>query len=133
MREIDMIIIHCSATKEGKHFNVNNIRAWHRERGFNDVGYHYVILLDGTVQTGRPIANMGAHALGYNASSIGICYIGGLDAQGQPKDTRTDAQRQSMRQLVETLKNKFPKAKVIGHHDVCPHKACPCFDVATQL
>lgn len=101
MRTIDKIIIHCSATKEGLNFNVNDIRRWHKAKGWKDVGYHYVICLDGTVQPGRPIAQVGAHCSGYNKNSIGICYIGGLDENNKPKDTRTVQQKAALHTLLK--------------------------------
>ena len=89
MRQINEIIIHCSATKEGLNFNANDIDRWHKQRGFKRIGYHFVILNDGTIQQGRELASIGAHCTNHNAHSIGICYIGGLDENGKPKDTRT--------------------------------------------
>lgn len=90
MRKINQIIVHCSATPEGKNFNANDIDRWHKERGFDCIGYHYVIDLDGTIEKGRPIEKVGAHVKGHNSNSIGVCYIGGLASDGKtPKDTRT--------------------------------------------
>ena len=89
MRYISEIIIHCSATKEGLDFNVNDLRRWHKAQGWKDVGYHFVITLDGTIEQGRALEEIGSHTKGHNAHSIGICYIGGLDKNGKPKDTRT--------------------------------------------
>ena len=100
MRSIDKIIVHCSATREGQHVTVQQIRQWHLQRNFADIGYHYVIYLDGTVHKGRPLEKAGAHCKGYNAHSIGICYIGGLDRQGKPKDTRTAAQKAALLSLI---------------------------------
>ena len=95
MRKIDEIIIHCAATPEGKPFTVADIDAWHRKRGFRCIGSHFVIYLDGSVHRGRAIEEVGAHCLGHNANSIGICYIGGCETNGKtPKDTRTEAQKQ---------------------------------------
>ena len=91
MRKINKIILHCSATKEGKHYTAKDIDRWHREQGYTMIGYHYVILLDGTVEYGRPLEMQGAHTYGHNADSIGICYIGGLDQYGKAKDTRAEA------------------------------------------
>lgn len=139
MREINKIIIHCSATPEGKHFTVENIRRWHTlpvskgGRGWSDIGYHYVIYLDGTVHNGRPVEKIGAHCAGQNAKSIGICYIGGIASDAKtPKDTRTEAQKRALRQLVETLRKKYPKATVHGHREFAA-KACPCFDVKKEF
>lgn len=128
MRTIDKIILHCSATKEGKEFDIRDIERWHKERGFRCVGYHYVIKLDGTVQEGRKLEEIGAHVTGENAHSIGICYIGGLDAAGKAKDTRTDEQKESMYKLLRILHSKFPGASIHGHKEFA-NKECPCFDV----
>ena len=133
MREIDMLIIHCSATPEGRDYTVKDIDTWHRQRGFACIGYHYVIYRDGSVHKGRDIARVGAHCKGKNAHSIGICYIGGLTADGRtPKDTRTPEQRQALRQLVEELKKKYPHATIHGHREFA-RKDCPCFDVHKDL
>ena len=104
MRKINEIIIHCSATTEGRHFTVEDVRRWHKDRGFADVGYHYLIYLDGSVHAGRPITQVGAHCLGHNAHSIGVCYIGGLASDKKtPKDTRTSRQKQALKALVQLL------------------------------
>lgn len=129
MRQIKQIIIHCSATPEGKNIGATTIRGWHKERGFTDIGYHYVIRLDGTIEQGRPIEQIGAHCQGQNRNSIGICYIGGLSQKRQPKDTRTIAQRQAMKQLIQELQEQFPEATIHGHREFAA-KACPCFDIA---
>ena len=132
MRPINEIIIHCSATKEGKNFTVKDIDAWHRQRGFKCIGYHYVVYLDGTVHKGRDESEVGAHCSGHNSFSIGICYIGGLDANGKPKDTRTDKQKAAIRSLVAELKLKYPDATIHGHNEFA-NKACPCFDVKKEF
>ena len=108
------------------------LNEWHKARGFSCIGYHYVIYEDGSIHTGRPVREIGAHTSGQNANSIGICYIGGLDANGKPKDTRTLAQKTALRTIVESLIDIFPHVKVYGHRDFA-NKACPCFDVKTQL
>ena len=97
MRELKEIILHCTATKEGQDYPVEQVRKWHLDRGFNDIGYHFLIRLDGTVEAGRPIETVGAHCKGHNANSIGIAYVGGLDKNGRPKDTRTLPQKEAMR------------------------------------
>ena len=130
MRSIDKIILHCTATPAGREVSVDEIRRWHIERGFSDVGYHYVIHLDGTVSYGRPLPLPGAHCKGHNAHSIGVCYVGGCDKQMRPHDTRTAAQRTAMLQLVRHLKQQHPKATIHGHYDF-DRKACPSFDVET--
>ena len=121
--------MHCSATKEGKAFTVADIDRCHRARGFKGIGYHYVIYLDGSVHTGRPLEQVGAHCTGHNANSIGICYIGGLDADGKPADTRTPAQKEAMVSLLNELMTFYPNATIHGHCEFA-NKACPCFDVA---
>lgn len=129
MRKIDKIIVHCTATPEGRNVTVNEIRMWHRQRGFRTIGYHYVVYLDGTVHAGRPVDEIGAHCLGQNRNSIGVCYVGGLDAQHLlPKDTRTEAQRKGLRELVARLQEQYPRATVHGHREFAA-KACPCFDM----
>lgn len=133
MRDIDTIIIHCTATPEGREVTVADVTAWHRARGFATIGYHYLIALDGTVHTGRPVDRPGAHCRGHNARSIGVCYVGGLDRDGKtPRDTRTEAQRSALRELVDQLLTRYPGARVAGHREFAA-KACPCFDVATDL
>lgn len=132
MRRIDEIIIHCSATAEGKDFNAADINRWHLQRGFKKIGYHYVIKLDGTVEKGRDESEIGAHCTGHNAHSIGICYIGGLAKDGKtPKDTRTDAQKSALWKLLFELIIKYPDATIHGHREFA-NKACPCFDVQKE-
>ena len=131
MREINKIIIHCSATPEGRNVNVSTIRQWHLDRGWSDIGYHFVIYLDGTVLSGRPIERAGAHVKGYNKHSIGICYIGGVDSSMNPKDTRTDAQKESLRNLIEDLMFDYPLATLHGHNEFSS-KACPSFIVRDE-
>lgn len=133
MRPIDYIIIHCSATPEGRDVTVEQIREWHvKGNGWQDIGYHYVIYLDGSIHTGRPIEKLGAHTRGLNARSIGICYVGGCSADGKtPKDTRTAAQRVALKRLVKELLGRFPGARVRGHNNFA-NKACPCFDVLKE-
>lgn len=131
-RNIKEIIIHCSDTPEGKDFTVADIRKWHKARGFNDIGYHYVIYRDGTVALGRDVNIAGAHCKGHNSISIGVCYIGGHEAVGKGyKDTRTDAQKRSMLELLKRLKKLYPKATIHGHNEFA-NKACPCFDVRKE-
>ena len=129
MRKINEIIIHCSATAEGKDFNAADIDRWHKQRGFKKIGYHYVIKLDGTIEKGRGENEIGAHCLNHNKNSIGICYVGGLAKDGKtPKDTRTEAQKDSMLKLLIELIIKYPDATIHGHREFA-NKACPCFDV----
>lgn len=133
MRRITELIIHCSATPEGKDFTVDDIRRWHLARKFADIGYHYVIYRDGSVHKGRAENIAGAHCLGHNANSIGICYIGGVAKDGKtPKDTRTPQQKTALRQLVNQLKFYYAHATVHGHNEFAA-KACPSFNVQKGL
>lgn len=133
MRQINYIIIHCSATKAGQDFRAKDIDRWHRERGWDGIGYHKVIDLDGTIEPGRSEAKPGAHCKGHNSDSIGICYIGGLDKNGKPADTRTELQKAALAGLVADYKRRFPNAKVVGHRDMPNvHKACPCFNAKEE-
>lgn len=132
MRIINEIIIHCSATPEGKDYTVNQIRQWHKQRGFSDIGYHYVVYRDGSIHAGRPESQIGAHCLGHNAHSIGVCYIGGVAKDGKtPKDTRTAAQKASLIKLIKDLRKKYPNATIHGHREYA-NKACPSFDAKTE-
>lgn len=129
MRKIDEIIIHCAATPEGKDFTVEDIRRWHKKRGFSDIGYHYVIYRDGSIHAGRPLDVIGAHTTGHNGTSIGICYIGGCTVDGKKaKDTRTPQQKAALIELVRSLKVVFNVSKISGHNQYAA-KACPSFDV----
>ena len=133
MRKITEIIIHCSATPAGRSFTVQDIDRWHRARGFSSIGYHYIIYLDGSIHPGRPVDEIGAHCLGHNAHSIGVCYIGGLDTDTlEPADTRTPGQRAALRELIAKLQEQYPGATVHGHNEFAD-KACPCFRVQTEL
>ena len=132
-RRIDLIVIHCSATRCNREFPLEAVIACHRARGFATVGYHYYITRDGTVHAGRPLYQEGAHATGFNRRSIGICYEGGLDPQGRPADTRTLAQKDTLRKLLLRLKTDYPNVRIVGHRDLPGvTKACPCFDVHTE-
>jgi len=132
MRPIDKIILHCAATKEGHNIKTETIKSWHvKGRGWSDIGYHFVIELDGSVKTGRPIERIGAHVQGHNTGSIGVCYVGGIDADKKPKDTRTEAQRDAMDELISSLLEQYPGATVHGHNEFSA-KACPSFDVAKE-
>ena len=123
MRLIKEIIIHCSDTPAGRDDSVKDIDRWHKARGWSRVGYHFVIRLDGTIEKGREEEVIGAHCKGHNSNSIGVCYIGGKGG-----DTRTDAQKKSLKVLVEYLKLSYPQAKVYGHYDFSS-KTCPNFNV----
>lgn len=146
MRTINKIIIHCSATPEGKDYTVGEIDRDHRKRGFAKIGYHYVIYRDGTIHQGRKESEVGAHARGYNANSIGVCYIGGLARDGKTtKDTRTQAQRDALVRLLRELVIRYPDAEILGHRDLSPDKngdgivspneyikGCPSFDAKKE-
>lgn len=128
MRTVSEIIIHCSATPEGKDYTVEQLSVWHRRRGFAMIGYHYILYRDGSCHVGRRLDMVGAHCKGHNAESIGICYIGGVAADGYtPKDTRTTEQRKAMTILLRELHSRFPEATLHGHREFA-NKACPSFD-----
>lgn len=133
-RRIFYIVVHCSATRAGHPFTVDDLLACHLQRGFRKIGYHLYITTDGVVHQTRPFAEVGAHARGFNLNSIGVCYEGGLDALGHPADTRTKAQRESLRRVIEELKKVFPRAVVAGHYQLTANmrKACPCFDARAE-
>ena len=139
-----MIVDHCSATEEGVEVSVETLRRWHKNRGFKDVGYHVIVHLDGSAEEGRDIREAGAHAKGYNEESIGICYIGGLK-NGKPADTRTEAQKETLKILHEKFKKLFDIKTVKGHRDLSVDlngdgvisknewmKACPCYDAEKE-
>lgn len=134
-REITEIILHCTATPEGKDYTVEQIRLCHtapkpKGNGWSDIGYHYVVYRDGSVHPGRPVGVIGAHCSGHNSNSIGVCYVGGCAADGRtPKDTRTPQQAVALRELVESLLEKYPRATVHCHNEFA-NKACPCFAVS---
>ena len=145
-RKITEIIIHCSATPDGKDYTVDDIRRWHKQRGYSDVGYHYIIYRNGILAQGRDVNIIGAHASGHNAHSIGICYIGGMNAENtQPEDTRTLRQKARLLSLLVDLRKLYPNARIIGHRDLSEDKngngiiepsewmkACPSFDAKSE-
>ena len=132
MREINKIIVHCSATREGENFEVAEIRKWHLARGFNDIGYHFYIDLYGEIHKGRDISKIGAHCKGHNRNSIGICYCGGVEADGKtPKDTRNTEQKDALLCVLRTLKAMYPNA-VIHSHNNFANKACPSFNATLE-
>ena len=132
MRIITLAIIHCSATPQGVRLSFDDCRREHIRRGFSDIGYHFYILKDGTMTLHRKLLEVGAHARPYNRCSIGICYEGGLSADCTPADTRTLMQKGSMLALLRELRLLFPKALIVGHHDLNPVKPCPCFDAVKE-
>ena len=129
MRPLDKIILHCSATREGQHITVETMRQWHLKRGWKDIGYHYVIYIDGSVHKGRPIEQVGAHTSGQNTGSIGICYVGGVEKDGKtPKDTMTELQETAMVNLIKALREEHGDMTLHGHNEFAA-KACPSFKV----
>ena len=133
MRKIDLIVIHCSATKVTQNFPLEALIACHKARGFKTAGYHYYITKDGQMHQCRPEEMVGAHARRYNAHSIGICYEGGLDANGKKADTRTPEQKQALVALLRSLKYDYPDAVILGHRDLpWVTKLCPCFDAREE-
>lgn len=131
-RTINEIIVHCSATPEGKDYTLDTIRQWHLQRGFSDIGYHYVIHPDGKVEEGRDVNIAGAHCSGHNSKSIGICYIGGMTADNKKaKDTRTREQRASLWAYLKALREFYPSASIHGHRDFAA-KDCPSFDATEE-
>lgn len=133
MRAIHKIIIHCTATREGDDISVDTIRRWHLARGWSDIGYHYVIDIKGNINAGRPIELMGSHTRGENKYSIGIAYVGGVEADGKtPKDTRTKAQKDSIIRLVKKLKGCYPDVTIHGHNEFS-NKACPSYNVQDEI
>ena len=135
-RNITKIIVHCTATPEGRPHTVSDIRAWHtapkpRGNGWADIGYHYVIGLNGERWNGRDVNLVGAHCEGQNANSIGVVYVGGVDKKMQTKDTRTDKQKAALVKLLKELRRIYPKAKIYGHRDFSS-KPCPSFDAKEE-
>ena len=131
-RTITEIIVHCTATPEGKDFTVDDIRRWHKEQGWSDIGYHYVIYRDGSIHEGRDVKYSGAHCTGHNANSIGVVYIGGVSKDGKTaKDTRTKAQKRALLQVMRTLRAAYPSARIYGHRDFAK-KDCPSFDAKEE-
>lgn len=134
MRDINRIIIHCSATPEGRDIDAATIRGWHvNERKWSDIGYHYVIKLNGEIESGRPLDISGAHVKGHNADSIGICYIGGMDEDMNPKDTMLECQEESLRELIFSLRMVWDKHLTLHGHNEYASKACPSFKVSEKF
>jgi N-acetylmuramoyl-L-alanine amidase len=135
-RTITELIVHCSATPEGVDYTVDDIRRWHKQQGWSDIGYHYVVYRNGLIVDGRDVDLIGAHCLkgGHNTHSIGICYIGGVDKDDvkKSKDTRTHEQRAALKAILIDLKRLYPNAKIYGHRDFDKGKDCPSFDARTE-
>lgn len=132
MRAIKKIILHCTATREGQDWTVEQIRRMHKQQGWSDIGYHWLIYRDGSIHPGRPENVIGAHTSGHNTDSIGVCYVGGCDINMKPKDTRTEAQKKALINLVAEIKKRYPQATIHGHREFAA-KACPSFDVKKWL
>lgn len=135
-RTITELIVHCSATPEGVDYTVDDIRKWHKQQGWSDIGYHYVVYRNGLIVDGRDVDLIGAHCLkgGHNTHSIGICYVGGVDKDDvkKSKDTRTHEQRAALKAILIDLKRLYPNAKIYGHRDFDKGKDCPSFDARTE-
>jgi N-acetylmuramoyl-L-alanine amidase len=132
MRKINKVIIHCSATPKGRDVKTETIKGWHTDKGWSDIGYHYLIELDGSMYVGRDVSKIGAHTLGENKGSIGICYVGGMNiSMTKPEDTRTDEQKDALRCLITDLKSRFKNLTVHGHYEFSA-KACPSFNVEDE-
>ena len=135
-RKINLIIVHCSATTSTQDIGRADIDRWHREKGWDGIGYHHVIRRDGRVEAGRSEARVGAHAEGYNKNSIGVCMVGGVERVGGKliaRDNFTPAQWDALRDLIGRLHAEYPEAKIIGHRDVNRGKECPSFSVRDWL
>ena len=127
-----MIVLHCDGIMPHQHNTVKKIDDYHKSKGWKGIGYHFWVNRQGEVFTGRRLEEVGAHVVGHNKHSIGICYEGGLDSAGRKADTRTPEQVRALRQLVERMHAYFPQAIIVGHHDLNPGKDCPCFDAAGE-
>ena len=120
MRDINWIVWHCSATPPTSNLRVDEIRRWHINKGWKDIGYHYVIHRDGTIGNGRPVHEIGAHVKGHNKDSIGVCLVGGLSVHGNAENNYTEAQIETARLLANVLQRMFPGASHRGHRDFSP-------------
>lgn len=132
-RHIDTLVIHCAATKPDMNIGVKEIREWHKERGWNDIGYHLVIRRDGTIEKGRPLENIGAHVQGHNGGSVGVCLVGGVDNNMKAANNFTAPQWLSLEAIVSEFQKNYPTAKICGHRDLDNKKDCPSFDVGKWL
>lgn len=144
-REVNLIVVHCSATRVDRDITARDIDSFHRVRGFSSWGYHYYVRKDGSIEKMRDESEPGAHAYGHNRDSIGLCYEGGLDVNGRPANTRTAAQKRTLVALLRSLRADYPGARIVGHRDLSPDvngngrvdkwertKECPCFDAAEE-
>ena len=139
---IKRIVVHCTATREGQDVSAATIKGWHLKQGWSDIGYHYVVRLDGRIEKGRVDTIPGSHVRGFNTGSIAIVYVGGLDKDGKAKDTRTPAQKKSLKEIITRMRALHKNPPVMGHRDLSPDKdgdgvvekhewlkECPCFDM----
>lgn len=133
-REVNLLVVHCSATRCDRDFPLEALERSHKQRGFAGIGYHFYITRDGEIHVCRPVHQMGAHAVGWNDKSIAVCYEGGLDETGTPADTRTWAQKCALMDLLRQLKVDYPHARILGHRQLSPYirKSCPCFDARKE-
>ena len=132
MRKLKFIVLHCSATNPTQDVGAKEIRQWHKARKWSDIGYHYVIRLSGKVELGRALQKVGAHVLGWNENSVGVCYVGGME-NGKAKDTMNEKQQAAFRSIVKTLRAQYGPLEVYGHNDFTNAKACPSFKVADKF
>lgn len=132
-RFVDTLIIHCAATPPDMNIGVKEIREWHKERGWADIGYHFVIRRDGTIEKGRPLDYIGAHVKGHNRGSIGVCLVGGVDSAMKPRNNFTAPQWMSLDILIGQFLKEYPKGKIHGHNEFEKNKACPSFSVQKYL
>ena len=131
VRQINKIILHCTATPEGRDVDASDITRWHNNRGWRNNGYHYVVKLDGTIEEGRSVQMVGAHTIGHDVGSLGVVYAGGCDKDMNPKDTRTPEQDIALTNLLSALLDMYPIAALYGHNEFS-NKACPSFDVQEE-
>lgn len=145
-KKTDLIVVHCSATKSHTDIGVHEIDMWHKQKGWNGIGYHYVIRRNGNVEHGRNKDAVGAHVQGHNASSVGVCMVGGVGEDLRGQDNFTDDQYESLEVLLRELKGMYPNCKIVGHRDLSPDlnkdgvitknewfKECPSFEVKEFL
>ena len=133
MLEVRYLVVHCTATQLSQRVTVEDIDRWHKAQGWSGIGYHWYIDQDGKTWAGRPEQYAGAHVVGYNSHAIGICYEGGINAYGQPADTRTENQKIALLFILKELKQSYPHAIILGHRDFPNvHKSCPCFDAMVE-
>lgn len=127
---IRFLVLHCSATRCNQSYTVEQLMRDHKARGFTTIGYHFYVRRDGTFTQHRRLLEVGAHARPYNRCSIGICYEGGLDEDGNPANTLTEPQIERLQDLFEVLHQLFPEAMIVGHRDLrgTTPKECPCLD-----